>query len=49
MDAIGTRVSFIAPVSVYPGENELESLADNGYRILSGEFVAKTYSGNSGD
>ena len=33
------------PVAVYPGENELESLADNGYRILSGEFEVKTYSG----
>ena len=45
MSRITERVSFIAPVAVYPGENELESLADNGYRILSGEFEVKTYSG----
>ena len=42
-DDIGERVSFIAPVEVYPGENELESLAENGYGILAGEFEIKYY------
>lgn len=37
------RVSFIAPVEVYAGENELESLAENGYGILAGEFDIKYY------
>lgn len=41
---IKERVSFIAPVYVYPGENELESLAENGYGILAGEFEIKEYS-----
>lgn len=40
---IKERVNFIAPVEVYPGENELESLAENGYGILSGEFEIKEY------
>lgn len=40
---IKERVSFIAPVEIYPGENELESLAENGYGILAGEFEIKTY------
>ena len=40
---ITERISFIAPVVVYPGENELESLAENGYGILSGEFEIKYY------
>jgi butyrate kinase len=40
---IKERVSFIAPVEVYPGENELESLAENGYGILAGEFEIKEY------
>ena len=40
---IAERVSFIAPVVVYPGEDELESLAENGYGILSGEFEIKEY------
>ena len=44
--SIAERVKFIAPVYVYPGENELESLAENGYGILSGEFEVKTYDPN---
>ena len=40
---IKDRVSFIAPVHIYPGENELESLAENGYGILAGEFEIKDY------
>ena len=40
---ITEMVQFIAPVEVYPGENELESLAENGYGILGGEFEIKTY------
>ena len=41
--AITEMVQFIAPVEVYPGENELESLAENGYGILAGEFEVKEY------
>ena len=41
---IASRVGFIAPVEVYPGENELGSLAENGYGILSEEFEIKEYS-----
>ena len=37
------RVGFIAPVEVYAGENELESLAENGYGILAGEFEVRYY------
>ena len=40
---ISERVDFIAPVLVYPGENELESLAENGYGILNGEFEIRYY------
>lgn len=40
---IASRVGFIAPVEVYPGENELESLAENGYGVLSDEFEIKEY------
>lgn len=43
VDQIIERVSFIAPVEVYAGENELESLAENGYGILAGEFDIKYY------
>ena len=41
--AIAQRVGFIAPVEVYAGENELESLAENGYNILAGEEEIKEY------
>ena len=34
---IKERVSFIAPVAVYPGEFEMESLARNAYEVLSGK------------
>ena len=40
---IKERVEFIAPVEIYAGENELESLAENGYGILAGEFDIKYY------
>lgn len=46
VSSIASRVEFIAPVVVYPGENELESLAENGYSILSGESEIKTYDPN---
>ncbi len=42
-DAITRQVSFIAPVYVYPGEDELEALALSGLRVLRGEEVAKEY------
>lgn len=40
---IARRVGFIAPVVVYAGENELQSLAENGYGVLSGEFKVRQY------
>lgn len=42
-DAITKKVEWLAPVRVYPGENELESLAENGYIILAGETKIHTY------
>lgn len=37
------RVSFISPVTVIPGENEMQALADGACRILTGEETAKEY------
>lgn len=42
-DEIIKRVSFIAPVEVYPGEQELDSLAENGYYVLDGTAVIHNY------
>ena len=45
-DNIRRRTAFIAPVVIYAGENELESLAENGYRILAGETAIHRYDKN---
>lgn len=43
--AIKNRVSLIAPVNVYPGEDELKALAEGALRVLRGEEKAKEYLG----
>lgn len=40
---IEERVSFIAPVKVYPGEFEMLALAQGGLRVLTGQEQAKEY------
>lgn len=40
IESISKRVSFIAPVSVYPGEYEMQSLALNTYNALIGKIKA---------
>ena len=42
-DVIIDYCKFIAPIKIYPGENELQSLAENALRVLKGETVAKEY------
>ena len=37
------RISFIAPVYVYPGEDELEALALNALGALRGELPIQVY------
>ena len=43
VEYITERVSFIAKVFVYPGEDELLALATAALRVLSGEEMAKVY------
>ncbi len=43
VDLIKERVDFIAPVMVYPGEDEMEALAYGAYRVLKGDEKAKEY------
>jgi butyrate kinase len=40
---ISEMVSFIAPIVVYPGEDELLALAQGGLRVLKGEETARKY------
>ena len=42
---ISSRVSFLAPVLVFPGENELEALAMGVREVLLGETQALVYEG----
>jgi butyrate kinase len=41
--AIRPRVEWIAPVKLYPGEDELAALAEGARRVLAGEEQAKRY------
>ncbi len=40
---IRQRVSFIAPIFVYPGEDELEALAMNALMVARGELISQKY------
>ena len=41
--AISDYCRFLAPIEVYPGENELQALALNALRVLRGDVEAKIY------
>jgi len=43
INEITERVRFIAPVKVYPGESEMEGLALNGSKVLTGEAQVIDY------
>jgi butyrate kinase len=40
---IRERISFLAPVRVYPGEDEMRALAEGALRVLQGQEEALTY------
>ncbi len=42
-DFMAEHISFIAPIFVYPGEDELRSLAENALAVINGEQQAKVY------
>ena len=43
VEQITERVSFIAEVAAYPGENELDALAQGALRVLTGKEAAQIY------
>ena len=43
VDYIKEMVGFIAPVAVYPGEDEMQALAMNGLMVIKGEVTPKEY------
>ncbi|MDD4024149.1 MAG: butyrate kinase, partial [Synergistales bacterium] len=40
---ITSRIQWIAPVLVYPGEDEMRALAQGALRVLSGQEEALVY------
>ena len=40
---IKSYVDYIAPIFVYPGENEMEALSENVFRVLKGEIKPSIY------
>ena len=43
MDLLKSRIHYLAPITVTPGENEIESLAYNAFGALRGELEVKEY------
>lgn len=43
VEKIKRRISFIGPIYVYPGEDELKALTEGALRVLRGEEEAKEY------
>ncbi len=43
VDYVSKKVGFIAPIEVYPGEEEMRPLAFGALRVLNGEEKAKEY------
>lgn len=43
VDYVRSMVRFIAPVAIYPGEDEMQALAENGLRVLQEKVESKNY------
>ncbi len=43
IDRLKPRIEYLAPVHVFPGEDEMEALAINALGVLQGEIEAKKY------
>ena len=43
MKQLEEQVKFIAPVKIYPGEDEMAALASNALAVLEGREAVKTY------
>lgn len=42
-DFISSQIGYLAPVNIYPGEDEMLALAQNGLRVMNGEIKPSTY------
>lgn len=41
--AVTAAVDFIAPVLIFPGENEMQAMAEGAYRVLAGQEAVRHY------
>ena len=48
-DQIKKYISFIAPVTIFEGEHEMEALARGAYRVYTGQEEAKIFTGRVKD
>lgn len=46
--ALRADMEWIAPITVYPGEDELEALAEGAFRVLDGEEEARIFTSPTG-
>ncbi len=43
IEKIKERISFLAPIYVYPGQDEMQALTENALKVLKGQAEAQTY------
>lgn len=43
MDIFKKRLSYLAPIYIYPGQDEMLALTENALAVLKGEREAKDY------
>jgi butyrate kinase len=43
VEQLSAYLEWIAPIVVYPGEDELQALADGAFRVLDGQETAKRF------
>ena len=41
--AVSRRVAFVAPILIFPGEDEMRALAEGALRVMSGQEAAQEY------
>ena len=41
--AVSRRVAFVAPILIFPGEDEMRALAEGALRVMSGQETAREY------
>ena len=43
IEGLKKRLSYLAPIYVYPGQDEMQALTENALAVLRGERIAQDY------